>query len=82
MTIIKTKTVTDIYGITKELYKEGRKTLAEISFPNEYNCHKYRTYIHLSRYGGCGGDFGSLEDARATMRKYFHGVYFGNVIIN
>ena len=82
MVTIKTKEITDIYGIEKILYKDGRKTLAEISRPNAYNNMKYRTFIHVTKYGGVGGDFDSLEDAQDAMRRYFTGFYFGNVVIN
>lgn len=81
MAIIKTKQVTDVYGLAKILYKEGRKTLAEIGLPNKYNGYKYRTHIHITKCGGVGGSFNTLEDAQNVMCKYFEGVFFGNVII-
>lgn len=82
MITIKTKQITDIYGFNKILYKEGRRTLAEITMPNEYNNMKYRTNIHVTKYGGVGGDWECLEDAKNALIKYFNGFYFGNVTIN
>lgn len=81
MVTIKTKEITDIYGIEKVLYKSGRRTLAEISKPNEYNGMNYRTLIHVTCYGGICGDWATMEKAKEVLKNYFDGLYFGNVVI-
>lgn len=78
---IKTQEVTDRYGIEKILYKSGRKTLAEITKPNEFNGMKYRTSINITRYGGVGGDWSTMEKAKEVLKDYFNGLYFENVVI-
>ena len=81
MTTIKTKETVDRFGFEKVLYKLGRKTLAEITKPNEFNGMKYRTSINITRYGGICGDWATMEKAREVLKDYFEGVYFGNVVI-
>ena len=81
MVTITTKEITDIYGINKVLYKSGRKTLAEISKPNELNGFHFRTSIHITKYGGICGNWETLEKAKEVLKNYFSGLYFGNVEI-
>lgn len=81
MITIKTKETVDRFGFEKVLYKSGRKTLAEITKPNEFNGMKYRTSINITRYGGICGDWATMEKAKEVLRDYFDGLYFDNVVI-
>lgn len=70
MKTIKVKEFTDRYGFKSLVYKEGRRKICEIMYPNRFsNGYRFETLYT------CTGIYPTIDPCKATAHKFLNNFY-------
>lgn len=71
MKTIKAKERTGEYNLKYLTYKEGKRIILNISYPNKYNNYLFR----VRGRGWCYSDIKSLQDAKESAERFLNSYY-------